>query len=81
MDVLASTSVKSHEAGILFTADSLARPVRFYEKAELDQTIAKYQLEASPFVKEPIGVGERGGRMALRKTKFEKVTVALLWEK
>ena len=25
--------------------------------------------------------GERGGRLALRKTKFEKVTVALLWEK
>ena len=93
VDVIASTAVKRHEAGILFTADSLARPVRFYENAEMEQNIAKYQLEESSFVKETIGignvceaaayccVGERGGRMALRKTKFEKVTVALLWEK
>lgn len=93
VDVLASTVVKSHEAGILFTADSLARPVRFYEQAEMEKIIEKYQLEESLFVKETVGVGniceaaayccagERGGRMALRKTKFEKVTVALLWEK
>ncbi len=93
VDAIASSVVKSHEAGILFTADSLARPIHFYETEALEQTIAKYQLEESPFVKENIGVGnvceaaayccvgERGGRLALRKTKFEKVTVALIWEK
>ena len=93
IDALASTVVKRHEAGILFAADSLARPVHFYDHAQLQAMIARYQLEESDFVKENIGignvceaaayccVGEAGGRLALRKTKFEKVTVALVWEK
>ena len=81
------------QIGILFAADSLARPVHFYDHAQLQAMIARYQLEESDFVKENIGignvceaaayccVGEAGGRLALRKTKFEKVTVALVWEK
>ena len=93
IDALASTVVKRHEAGSLFAADSLARPVHFYDHAQLQAMIARYQLEESDFVKENIGignvgeaaayccVGEAGGRLALRKTKFEKVTVALVWEK
>ncbi|SFT82931.1 cobalt-precorrin 5A hydrolase [Selenomonas sp. GACV-9] len=93
IDGLASTVVKSHEAGIVFAADSLARPIHFYDHEEMQAMIDKYQLEESDFVKENIGignvceaaayccVGEQGGRLALRKTKFEKVTVALVWEK
>ena len=93
IDALASTIVKKHEAGILYAGDSLVRPVKFYENDEMARMIAAHQLEESEFVKEHIGignvceaaaycaVGERGGRLALRKTNFEKVTVALLWEK
>ena len=93
IDVLASSVVKHHEAGILFAADSLARPVHFYDHEQLQAMIARYQLEVSDFVQENIGIGnvceaaayccagESGGRLALRKTKFEKVTVALVWEK
>ena len=93
IDALASTVVKSHEAGILYTGDSLVRPVKFYNNEDMQQQIDLHQLEESDFVAETIGIGnvceaaayccagERGGRLALRKTKFEKVTVALLWEK
>lgn len=93
IDVLASTVVKRHEAGILYAGDSLVRPVKFYANEEMQVQIAQHQLEESAFVTETIGIGnvceaaayccagERGGRLALRKTKFEKVTVALLWEK
>ena len=93
IDVLASTAVKRHEAGILYAGDSLVRPVKFYTNEEMQVQIAQHQLEESAFVTETIGIGnvceaaayccagERGGRLALRKTKFEKVTVALLWEK
>lgn len=93
IDVLASTVVKKHEAGILFAGDNLVRPVYFYDNDAMKASIAKYNLSESDFVKQTIGIGnvaeaaaytcagERGGRLALRKTKFEKVTVALLWEK
>lgn len=93
IDVLASTVVKKHEAGILYAGDNLVRPVYFYDNEAMAASIAKYNLSESDFVKQTIGIGnvaeaaaytcagERGGRLALRKTKFEKVTVALLWEK
>jgi len=93
IDELASTIVKKHEAGIVYAGDSLVRPVKFYENDEMKKMIEMHQLEESDFVKEHIGVGnvceaaaycsvgDKGGRLALRKTNFEKVTVALLWEK
>ena len=93
IDVLASTMVKRHEAGILYAGDSLVRPVKFYENEEMARMIAMHHLEESDFVTDHIGIGnvceaaaycaagERGGRLALRKTNFEKVTVALIWEK
>ena len=55
--------------------------------------IDQYGLTESDFVRQTIGVGnvseaaalcaagQEGGRMALGKTGFGKVTVALLWEK
>ena len=93
IDELASTIVKKHEAGIIYAGDSLVRPVKFYDNDKMAQMIEAHQLEESAFVKKHIGIGnvceaaaycsagERGGRLALRKTNFEKVTVALLWEK
>lgn len=90
---LASTAVKRHEAGILSAADSLGCPVYFYENDPMLRAIRELKLEESPFVRKTIGIGnvceaaaycctgEKGGRLALRKTKFEKVTVALVWEK
>ena len=93
IDELASTIVKKHEAGIVYAGDSLVRPVKFYDNDKMEKMIEVHQLEESDFVKENIGignvceaaaycsVGDKGGRLALRKTNFEKVTVALLWEK
>jgi len=93
IDELASTIVKRHEAGIVYAGDSLVRPVRFYENDRMAEMIKLHQLDESDFVKEHIGIGNvceaaaycsagnKGGRLALRKTNFEKVTVALLWEK
>ena len=93
IDVLASTMVKRHEAGILYAGDSLVRPVKFFDNDIMAQMIAKHHLEESEFVLNRIGIGnvceaaayceagERGGKLALCKTSFERVTVALLWEK
>lgn len=90
---IASTIVKKQETGLLLAAEKLSCPLYFYENAAMAKNIFKYKLIESDFVKKTIGignvaeaaaytyVGERGGRLALPKTKFEKVTVALLWEK
>lgn len=93
LDALASTTVKRQEAGLLCAAELLGCPIYFYENDPMLRTIRDLQLEESPFVRKTIGIGnvceaaayccagEKGGRLALRKTKFEKVTVALVWEK
>lgn len=93
LDALASTTAKSQETGILRVAEMLGCPVHFYENDPMLRVIHERKLEESPFVRETIGIGnvceaaaycctgEKGGRLALPKTKFEKVTVALVWEK
>ena len=93
IDLFASTTVKSEEEGLLSAAATLGREVRFYPNEELAAMIERYGLTESDFVRQTIGVGnvseaaalcaagEEGGRMALGKTSFGKVTVALLWEK
>ena len=63
----------------------------FYENEALEEKITEYHLAESAFVKRTIGVGNiseaaalcalKEGRVALAKTKFTKVTVALVWEK
>lgn len=87
---LASTKVKENEAGILQTAQKYKIPVRFLGNTALQKCVDEYGLKESAFVKEHIGVGNvceaaalAGGRreLVLNKTKFEKVTVALAWEK
>ena len=93
IDILASTVVKRDERGLLAAAETLGREIRFYPNEEIAAMIERYGLTESDFVRQTIGVGnvseaaalcaagEAGGRMALGKTAFEKVTVALLWEK
>lgn len=93
IDLFASTVVKSHEDGLLLAVRTLGREIRFYPNEELAAMIQEYGLIESNFVRQTIGVGnvseaaalcaagEAGGRMALGKTSFGKVTVALLWEK
>lgn len=89
---LASTVVKRDEIGLLTAAEFYDVPIHFFENDQLAQTIQAYGLHESDFVKQTIGVGnvaesaalaETGprGRLALGKTKYQKVTVALVWQK
>ena len=91
VSLIASASVKRDEEGLLAFAGMLGVEVRFFENDELRRTIEAYGLKESPFVKRAIGVGNvseaaalscvKKGTIALKKTKWEKVTVALIWEK
>ena len=93
IDCFASTEVKRNEAGLLAAARTLGREIVFFPQEALRQMIEDYGLTESDFVRKTIGVGNvceaaalcaagaEGGRMALGKTVFGKVTVALLWEK
>lgn len=88
---LASTVVKSDEAGLLAVAEKLDIPIEFFQNQPMAEKIDKYQLEESSFVKKTIGIGNiceaaalcsvPHGRIALGKHKYEKVTVALIWQK
>ena len=92
-ELIATTTVKKDEAGLREVAEKRRIPLRFYEQGALQSMVDRYQLGESPFVRKTIGVGNvaeaaalaaagaSGGSMALGKTKFEKVTVALVWQK
>ena len=91
ISLLCSTVAKRDEPGLLQAAHALGRQIVFHENEALQAVIAKYGLRESGFVKEHIGVGNvceaaalasvERGRMAVGKTKFGKVTVALVWER
>lgn len=91
ISLLASTTVKQSEQGLLKLAADLGKELRFFSEQELKRKIQEYALEESAFVKQQIGAGNvceaaalccvKHGRIALPKTKFEKVTVALIWER
>lgn len=91
VSVLASSIVKSDEWGILAAASDLGVEKKFFSNAMLQEKINAYKLPESEFVKKEIGVGNvctasalccfDRGSIALEKTKFEKVTVSLVWEK
>ncbi|MGM9539112.1 cobalt-precorrin 5A hydrolase [Anaerovibrio sp.] len=91
IDRLASTAVKADEEGLLAAADRLRVPISFLDNQLLAAAIERYGLKESAFVKKNIGVGNvceaaalccaERGRIALPKRKYEKVTVALIWEK
>ncbi|WP_196603376.1 cobalt-precorrin 5A hydrolase [Pectinatus haikarae] len=88
--LIASTQVKADEEGILLTAGKYGIPLKFWDNESLKKSIEYYGLKESAFVRKQIGVGNvceaaalAGGKskLVLNKTKFEKVTVALAWEK
>ena len=91
LDRLASTVVKADEQGLLAAAEDLQLPIDFFENQLLAAAIERYGLSESEFVKKNIGVGNvceaaalcctERGRIALPKRKYEKVTVALIWER
>ena len=87
----ASVDLKADEVGLLEFARQLGKEIKFFSVAELAKKIAEYKLQESDFVKKNIGAGNvceaaalccvERGKFALTKTKFDGVTVALLWEK
>lgn len=91
INLIASVDVKKDEAGLLEYSARIGRAIKFFDVETLQRTIERYRLEESAFVKEKIGVGNvceaaalscvERGRFALTKTKFDGVTVALIWEK
>lgn len=91
VSMIASASIKRDEAGILDLAVELGIEARFFEPKDLQKKIEEYGLTESSFVRRQIGVGNvseaaalccvKQGRVALPKTKWEKATVALVWEK
>lgn len=91
LDRLSSTVVKADEPGLLAAAEKLHLPADFWENQQLAAAIERYDLRESDFVKKNIGVGNvceaaalccvERGRVALPKRKYEKVTVALIWER
>ena len=89
IDLIASAEVKRNEPGLIEFAKSINREIKFFSSATLNRTITKYNLEESEFVKQTIGAGNvceaaalscvDKGKFALTKTKFAKVTIALIW--
>ena len=89
IDFLASVELKRDEIGLLEFAKSLRREIKFMSVEELQRTVKQYNLSESKFVKQTVGVGNIceaaalsiavRGRVVLPKTKFESVTVALIW--
>ena len=91
INIIASSCIKKNEEGILDVAQKLKVETKFFSNEQLQSKIDEYFLEESEFVKKNIGVGNvseasalaavKCGKFALNKTKYEKVTVALVWEK
>lgn len=88
---IGTTEHKADERGLHEAARQLDIPLRWYSDAQMQAMITAHFLPESPFVKKTIGIGNvceaaalcmagGQGRFALTKAKFEKVTVALLWQ-
>ena len=88
---LATTTFKRDEPGLQSTSHAMIIPLLFFDNETLAKVIEAYGLRESPFVKKTIGIGNvseaaalaaagPGSRIALGKTKYEKVTVALVWQ-
>ena len=88
--IFASVDLKADEVGLLDFAKKIQREIKFFSVEDLQKKVVEYKLQESDFVKKNIGVGNvceaaalccvRRGKFALTKTKFDSVTVALLWE-
>ena len=91
INLLATVDVKRDEVGLLEYSARIGRPIKFFDAETLRSTVERYRLTESEFVREKIGVGNvceaaalscvERGRFALTKTKFDVVTVALVWER
>ena len=88
--IFATIDIKRDEKGLLDFAKNLGREIKFFTAAELAEKILEYKLDESDFVKKNVGVGNvceaaalcsvNRPKFALPKTKFDEVTVALIWE-
>ncbi len=85
----ATVDVKRDEVGLLDFVKDFGREIKFFTAAELAAKVLEYKLDESEFVKKNIGVGNvceaaalccTCGKFALPKTKFDGVTIALLWD-
>ena len=86
----ATIDIKRDEKGLLDFAKNLEREIKFFSATELAKKIFEYKLDESEFVKKIIGVGNvceaatlcsvERAKFALPKTKFDEVTIALIWE-
>ena len=87
--IFATVDIKRDEKGLIDFVKNLGREIKFFTVNELAEKILEYKLEESEFVKKNIGIGNvceaaalcvAHGKFALPKTKFNEVTVALIWE-
>jgi cobalt-precorrin 5A hydrolase len=89
LGLLASHQIKEDEAGLLETAGRLGLALKFFPSRHLEQIYEAHPgLEHSMFVQQQLGVGNvcetaalaaaPDGTLVLRKTKFKRVTVALV---
>jgi len=91
ISLIASVDIKSDEIGLIEFAESIGKDIKFFDVETLRNTIKRYNLSESEFVKKAVGVGNicesaalscvENGKFALTKKKFNNVTVALIWEK
>ena len=87
--IFATVDIKRDEKGLIDFVKNLGREIKFFSVNELSEKISEYKLEESEFVKKNIGIGNvceaaalcvAHGKFALPKTKFNEVTVALIWD-
>ena len=87
--IFATVDIKRDEKSLIDFVKNLGREIKFFNVNELAEKILEYKLDESDFVKKNIGVGNvceaaalcvAKGKFALPKTKFDEVTIALLWE-
>ena len=89
ISLIASIDLKSDEVGLIEFAETIGCEIKFFNAETLQRVIDKYALAESEFVKSRVGVGNvceaaalscvDCGKFALTKTKFDGVTIALLW--
>ena len=87
--IFATVDIKRDEKSLIDFVKNLGREIKFFNVNELAEKILEYKLDESDFVKKNSGVGNvceaaalcvAKGKFALPKTKFDEVTIALLWE-
>ena len=91
LDMLDSINVKSDEKGLLTLAEKLGVEIRFFDQEELLVQIEQHGLSTSNFVEANVGVGNvaeasalccvENGQILMRKMRYGKATVALIWER